>query len=200
MKKVCIDPGHGGHDPGACANSIRESDLVLTIALMARDMLESHVDVLMTRDNDQFVSLSERCNMANDADCDIFVSLHANCAINTDAHGVETFTSGSEESRKLAMNILMRHLEAVSQRNRGVKKANFHVIRNTTMPAVLHEFGFVSNLNEAERLLDEDNQKRMARAVADGVLDYFAEHTTSNNQALTLEERVAKIEHHLGLS
>jgi len=200
MPRLCIDPGHGGHDPGACANSIRESDLVLDIGLMVRDMLTPHFDVMMTRESDHFVSLSERCNMANDAECDIFVSLHANSAINTDAHGVETFTSGTEESRKLAMAILMSHLAAVPQRNRGVKKAKFHVLRNTHSPAALHEFGFVSNLNEAQRLLDEDTKQLMARAVADGVLDYFADIISSNIPALTLEDRVARIENHLGLA
>lgn len=197
--KVCIDPGHGGSDSGATDNGIKESALVLSIGRRVRDLLEPHLEVLMTRDRDHFVSLSERCRMANDAGVDIFVSLHANSATNTDAHGVETFTSGSEESRKLATLVLNRHLEAIPQRNRGVKQANFHVLRNTRMPAVLHEFGFVSNTGEAAILDNPGNQESMAQAVADGVLDYFGISSEQDSQSLTLEERVARLEQHLGI-
>ena len=138
--------------------------------------------------------------MANDAECDIFLSLHANSAINTDAHGVETFTSGSDESRKLATLILNRHLDAVKQKSRGVKRANFHVLRNTRMPAVLHEFGFVSNVGEAAILDSTANQEKMAQAVANGVLDYFQISLANEDEALTLEQRVARLEQHLGLA
>ena len=198
--KVCIDPGHGGHDSGAVGNGVKESALVLSIGRRVRDLLKPHVDVLMTRESDHFVSLSERCHMANDAECDIFLSLHANSAINTDAHGVETFTSGTEESRKLATLILNRHLDAVKQKSRGVKRANFHVLRNTRMPAVLHEFGFVSNVGEAAILDGTANQEKMARDVADGVLDYFQISSADEGEALTLEQRVARLEQHLGLA
>ena len=199
MPKVVIDPGHGGHDSGAVGNGVKESALVLSIGRRVRDLLKPHAEVLMTRESDHFVSLSARCHMANDADCDIFVSLHANSAINTDAQGVETFTSGSDASRKLATFILNRHLEAVEQKSRGVKKANFYVIRNTRMPAVLHEFGFVSNVGEAAILDNTANQEKMARALADGVLDYFGINSENGGEPLTLEQRLVRIENHLGL-
>jgi len=198
--KVCIDPGHGGHDSGAVGNGVKESALVLSIGRRVRDLLKPHVEVIMTRESDHFVSLSERCNIANDAACDIFVSLHANSAINTDAHGVETFTSGSDASRKLATLILNRHLEAVEQKNRGVKRANFHVLRNTRMPAVLQELGFVSNTGEAAILDSTANQEKMARAVTDGVLNFFQISSADEVEALTLEQRLVRIEKHLGLS
>lgn len=193
--KVCIDPGHGGSDSGATDNGIKESELVLSIGRRVRDLLDPHVEVLMTRDRDHFVSLSERCRMANEAGVDIYVSLHANSADNKDAHGVETFTSGSPASEKLAKLILNRHLTAIPQRNRGVKQASFYVLRHTSMPAVLHEFGFVSNTGEAAIMDNPANQEGMAQAVTDGVLDYFG----IGSQALTLEDRVARIENHLGI-
>jgi len=198
--KVCIDPGHGGHDSGAVGNSIRESELVLSIGRRVRDLLKPYLTVIMTRDKDHFVSLSERCRMANDAGVDIYISLHANSAENADAHGVETFTSGSPASEKLAKLMLNAHLTAIPQRNRGVKQASFYVLRHTSMPAVLHEFGFVSNTGEAAILDSADNQEKMARAVADSVLAYFGISPEDDGEALTIEQRVARLEQHLGLA
>lgn len=198
--KVCIDPGHGGHDPGACGNGIKESELVLSIGRKVRDLLKPYISVLMTRDKDHFVSLSERCRMAHDAGADIYVSLHANSAENTDAHGVETFTSGSPSSENLAKLMLAAHLTTIPQRNRGVKQASFYVLRHTSMPAVLHELGFVSNTGDAAILDNPDNQEKMARAVADSVLAYFGISAEDDGEALTLEQRVARLEQHLGLA
>ena len=153
----------------------------------------------MTRDTDEFVSLSQRCKVANNdpAGVDIFVSIHLNSA-DTDASGWEVFTSGSTKSRELANDIGYRQAECFPlQKNRGVKQEGFYVLRNTKMPAVLWEGCFLSNYEESKWVTEDDTRQAMAVSICLGVLDYF--NITTANQQTTLEERVAKIERHLGL-
>ena len=200
MPSVCIDCGHGGEDSGAVgvSNGLFESHAVLEIGLTVRDILRSQVDVVMTREDDTFVSLPERARIANLADVDILVSLHLNSATNKDASGFEVFTSGSDESVKLAGHVLNAHAQAfMHQRNRGVKRERFSVLVNTAMPAVLWEGCFLSNDAEAEWVTDSSVRDEMAQAIADGILSYFG--IAQTNQVFTIEERVARIEKHLGI-
>ena len=201
MPSVCLDCGHGGEDSGAVgvSNGLFESHAVLDIGLIVRDILYSQVDVLMTREDDTFVSLPERSRMANNADVDIFVSLHLNSATNASASGFEVYTSGSDQSVKLAGHVLNAHAQAFPyQRNRGVKRERFSVLVNTAMPAVLWEGCFLSN-HEAEWVANDSVRVDMAEAVADGILSYFGIAQDDSDQALTLEERVVRIEKHLGI-
>lgn len=199
--KVCIDPGHGGEDSGAVgvSNGYFESHGVLDIGLRLRELLLPHMEVMMTRDTDEFVSLSQRCKVANNdpAGVDVFVSIHLNSA-DTDASGWEVFTSGSTKSRELANDIGYRQAECFPlQKNRGVKQEGFYVLRNTKMPAVLWEGCFLSNYEESKWVTEDDTRQAMAVSICLGVLDYF--NITTANQQTTLEERVTKIERHLGL-
>lgn len=201
MPTVVIDCGHGGSDSGAVgsSNGLFESHAVLDIGLIVRDILRPHVDVLMTRETDEFVSLPERCRIANDADADIFVSIHLNSAT-TDANGFEVFTSGSDASVQLAGNVLNAHAQTFpQQRNRGVKQASFYVLVNTTMPAILWEGCFLSNADENDWVSDDSVRVDMAQAIADGVLAYYGISDSDSDQELTLEQRVVRIEEHLGL-
>ena len=196
--KICIDCGHGGADYGAVSphNNLHEADAVLAIGLRMRELLLPHMDVFMTRDSDVFVPLEERSRLANQQECDIFCSLHLNSAMNRDAHGWEVFTTGSTKGTKLAQNIANRHAEAFpTQKVRGVKTATFSVLRKTTMPAILWEGCFLSNKGEAEWVASDVVRGEMAQALAHGVMDYFGK----TEPALTLEERVVRIEDHLGL-
>lgn len=198
MPKVCIDPGHGGSDPGALGiNGDFESRLVLKVAHMVKAIIAPRCEVLMTREDDTFVSLSERCRMANKWGADIFVSIHFNSAT-PDAHGWEVFTSGSTGSRKLASDLAEAHAaEFYEQRERGIKQAGFYVLKETDMPAALWEGGFISNAKEAEWINQHETQVRMADAIAQGIISHLGLADTPS--ALTLEERVVRIENHLGL-
>lgn len=199
MPKIVIDPGHGGHDSGAVGvNGLWESHVVLGIALDVRDILKPLCDVMLTRETDTFVSLSERCRMANDWGADIYVSIHLNASTNANANGWEVFTSGSTGSQKLAGNLAYAHAtEFPSQTARGVKGATFYILKHTSAPAVLWEGGFLSNQDEADWLGRQDIQQRCAQAIAAGIVDFFS--LTEETEALTLERRVARIEEHLGL-
>lgn len=201
MPKVCIDPGHGGSDPGALGvNGDFESRLVLKIGLMVRDIIAPWCEVLMTRETDTFVSLSERCRMANKWGADIYVSIHFNSAT-PDAHGWEVFTSGSTGSRKLATDLAAAHSESFPEQKargiKGIKQAGFYVLQESNMPAVLWEGGFISNADEAEWINQHDTQVRMADALAQGIINHLG--LPTEVEALTLEQRVARIEKFLNI-
>ena len=198
MKRIVIDPGHGGQDSGAVGGGLRESDVVLSIAYKVREILKHSFDVYMTRDSDNFVSLNYRSSYANNlGDVAAFVSIHCNAASNTSATGWEIFTSkGNTGADALAASIGKRYAARFTIPARGLKEANFSVLQHTNMPAVLVECCFLSNAEEAKWISNDEIQQQHAEAIADGILDHFG---LDNKTALTLEQRVAKIEKHLDL-
>ena len=199
MMKVTIDAGHGGEDSGATGslNGYFESHGVLDIALRLRALLERHVEVQMTREDDTFTSLPERCRMANEWGADILVSLHLNSAT-SDASGFEVFTSGSTKSKDLAKRVWSRHTKAFpDQKDRGVKTAGFYVLKHSDMPAVLTEGCFLSNDAENQWVSLDETRQQMAEAIGQGILDYF--NIDTNTPELTIEERVARLEARLGI-
>jgi len=198
--KVSIDCGHGGEDSGATGsfNGLFESHAVLDIGLRLRALLETHVEVQMIREDDTFVSLPERCRMANEWGADIFVSLHLNSAT-SDASGFEVFTAGYTKSKELAKKVASRHTAAFpEQRDRGIKTAGFYVLVNTNMPAILTEGCFLSNDAENKWVSLEETRQAMGEVIARGIFDYFG--IEPSKTELTLEERVDRIEDHLNLN
>lgn len=177
---VCLDAGHGGKDPGAVGNGLREKDLTLYIALKAGQMLERHgVQVVYTRKTDKFLELYERAKIANDAGAEVFASVHINAAVNTAARGVETFQhTMNSKWKSLARDIqsrIMHNKVFLPQYDRGVKKANFAVLRLTNMEAALVEFGFITNYNDATMLgsIGGGLKEEMAYSLAEGILVYL---------------------------
>lgn len=177
MAKAHIDFGHGGSDPGAIGNGLLEKDVNLNVGLEVVEILEEKgVEVTTSRTDDTFVSLGDRVKMANAAGADIFVSIHVNAASNVKARGIETFsyinsTSGGD---KLAKNIHEELLkENIFITNRGLKTANFQVLRQSKMPAALTELGFISNKDDADIIRKKANQSRMAKAIAKGILKHL---------------------------
>ncbi|SDH18699.1 N-acetylmuramoyl-L-alanine amidase [Alteribacillus persepolensis] len=175
-KTIVIDAGHGGHDPGAQANGLVEKNVVLSVALSVEDLLENDgVNVVMTRDDDTFVSLSGRVNIAERANADSFVSIHANAATPA-AEGAETFYDSShqaKESRELASAIQDRLVKDTGMSYRRVANTGFYVIKNTTMPSTLIELGFLTNSRDAQRMKQAGYTDKAARAVYNGIKDYY---------------------------
>ena len=198
MKRIVLDPGHGGQDSGAVGGGLRESDVVLSIAYKVRDILKHSFDVYMTRDSDNFVSLSYRSSYANNlGDVAAFVSIHCNAASNTSASGWEIFTSkGDTGADALAASIGKRYASRFTIPARGLKEANFSVLQHTTMSAVLVECCFLSNAEEAQWISSDAIQQQHAEAIADGIIDHLG---LDSKPALTLEQRVARLEEHLDL-
>lgn len=173
---VVIDPGHGGSDPGAIGiGGLREIDIVLPIGLQVASLLEQQgVQVVLTRRDNRDVELDPRVQIAERANADLFVSIHAN-SINMsrpDVNGVETYYY-SPNGGRLAQVIHSNVIRGTGMIDRGVRRARFYVIRNTSMPAVLVETGFVTGAQDARRLSDPNFRNQMALAIARGILQYI---------------------------
>ncbi|MEC4988761.1 MAG: N-acetylmuramoyl-L-alanine amidase [Oscillatoria sp. PMC 1068.18] len=171
---VVIDPGHGGKDPGALGiGGLRETDINLAVSRRVEEILEQQgVRVIMTRSDNRFISLEGRTSMANRAGADLFVSIHSNSiGGRPDVSGLETYYYSS--GRQLAQTIHKNILQRLNVRDRGVRTARFYVLRNSSMPAVLVETGFVTGREDAARLATTAYRDQMAEAIAAGVLEYI---------------------------
>lgn len=175
---ICVDAGHGGNDPGSEYRKRAEKDDTLKIAQAVSAYLkEKDVEVVMTRENDTYLALEERCNFANEKSADYFVSLHRNDGL---GRGVETwvYSNATEETKTLADNIMQGLDEAGIQKNRGVKKGtqksedkNYYINAHSTMPACIVELGFISN-TEDNRLFDE-KLDTYAAAIGEAILKTY---------------------------
>jgi len=183
MPKVYVDAGHGGRDPGAVANGLKEKDLTLDIARRVEADLRRHgVDVKMSRTTDEYKSLDQRTNEANAWGANIFVSIHCNAATSASANGFEVWHSilPTSKGRVLAALIADELDRLTPLANRGTKsKANaagrdyYHVIRETRMPAVIVEAGFITNPGDAVYLKNWSNLANVAEAITRGILRFF---------------------------
>jgi len=156
MSKLCFDYGHGGEDPGATYNGRKESDDVLNLGREVAEEVRRHgVTVDETRTSDATVSLNERSSFENRNTYDYFISFHRNAYEAEQAKGVETYTylNPGAKSKSLADKI-QTSLAALGFTDRGVKEANYHVLRETKAAAVLIEIGFIDN-SEDNNLFDE---------------------------------------------
>ena len=171
---IVIDPGHGGRDPGAIGiGGLREKDVVSSIAYEVAAILEqSGVRVILTRADDREIDLDPRVQIAERADADLFVSIHANAISleRPDVNGLETYYYSS--GYDLAQTIHQSILRALNIPDRGVRQARFYVIRNTSMPAVLVETGFVTGAQDARNFNDPNWRQQMSQAIASGILQY----------------------------
>lgn len=191
--KICLDPGHNasGADTGAEGNGLREQDLTLAIARYLKPMLEQNgFEVVTTRDGD-FVngphgsineSLQTRCDIANASGADLFVSIHINSGGGT---GTEVYCLPAGRAEKLA-NVMLYYLAQLGWANRGVKNANYYVLVNTDMPAILTENGFIDT-QDAQILADQNILKSIAIAHAKGICDYAGVPFKDESQTPTVE-------------
>lgn len=174
MSKSFIDAGHGGYDPGACGNGKQEKDITLAVSLEVDRHLKRHgVNNYMSRTSDVCPTLTDRTNIANYYDVDCSASIHADSSANKEARGFTIYTYGTGNNEiKLANCISNRLVEAkLYSINRGIKQANFHMVRETKMAAVLIEMAFISNFADSELLAN--NISGYAVAIAKGILDYL---------------------------
>ena len=176
---VVIDPGHGGRDLGAIGiGGLRESVIVLDVSKRVKELLsEKGVKVRMTRNSQIDLDLPPRVSIANREDADIFVSIHANASRGKrkDINGLETFYYSGWRGRLLAKNIQKQILKvSPGSPDRGVRQGRFFVIKNTQMPAVLLEIGFLTGRLDARRLGKSIHRKRIAYAIAKGILEYLS--------------------------
>ncbi|OMP68273.1 N-acetylmuramoyl-L-alanine amidase [Domibacillus epiphyticus] len=174
--KIAIDAGHGWNTPGKRSpDGMREYEFNRETALFLRNELAA--DILFVHHDSRDVPLSERVKKANEADADLFVSIHANAFGEgwTSAHGIETYvyTSRPPKAMKIAQSVQKELISATGRRDRGVKTADFYVLRKTKMPAILIEAGFMTNREEAALLQSVNYRKTCARAIAAGIHRIF---------------------------
>ena len=213
IKRIVIDPGHGGKDPGAVGRFLllEEKDIVLNIAKKTKELLEKNLDVtvLLTREDDRFVSLGDRTDFANNQQADLFISIHCNAAYNKKANGTEVYylsTAQTDEARaveamendvirfedpenikrysdldfilydmrqneyliesselaEMCQNYLVQELDT---QDKGVKQANFYVLRGAFMPAILVEVAFLSNKSDEKNLQSNKFQDKSAKSI-----------------------------------
>jgi len=181
QKRIIIDVGHGGKDSSAIGiNGIQEKDVVMNIAnaiLKLNDKLETPLDIYLTRYNDTLISLSDRTKLAKALNADLFVSLHCNHSDNPNARGVEVYVSNrqaiySKESIWLAFQLQDELNKKLGFESRGLKFANFQVLRETIgyCPAVLLELGFLSNGDEAFYFQQAKSYQRLALVLLESLI------------------------------
>lgn len=185
---IVIDPGHGGPDPGAIgASGTYEKNNTLPVGLNLAGLLRSAgAQVILTRSTDvspaggtytERADLEARTKIANDLKADLFISLHNDSFGNPDVSGTTTYYSSANpvasQSKTLAASIQSELVKAIGLNNRGVKDSPFYVVKNTKMPAVLVELGFLSNPTEENLLGSSEFQKKAAQGVYRGILEFI---------------------------
>ncbi|WP_415782924.1 N-acetylmuramoyl-L-alanine amidase [Bacillus manliponensis] len=180
-KTVVVDPGHGAHDSGAYYGGVMEKTIALSVSLKLKSLLEQGgLKVVMTRTTDIYPSLNDRVNISNKNNADIFVSVHANAASSTAAHGIETLYYSkhpkAKEARSLANSVQSALIKNTGATNRKLKdRDNLRVLKgDNNAPPILVETGFVSNPSERMKLVSDSYQNVLAQSVFEGVQQYFS--------------------------
>jgi N-acetylmuramoyl-L-alanine amidase len=177
-KVIALDAGHGGSDPGASGFGLLEKDVNLDVVLRARDLLAAEgATVVLTRDCDCTVSLADRVAKANGANADRFVSVHSNACGGCGGKGTETYYhtslgSGSTAAQ-LASVVQQEAVEHLQTTDRGVKQADFYVLRNTAMPAVLLELAFIDHAGDNAKLASPTWRQEAARGILHAVQRHY---------------------------
>jgi N-acetylmuramoyl-L-alanine amidase len=173
---IVLDAGHGAKDPGAFSKSMNrwEKDFNLSAVLKMKAELEkdARIRVHLTRSDDTFVELLDRVKFAENVKADLFISVHANSYDNTSVSGSETYYERAN-SKAFAEAMHKHVLAGMGLRDRGVKKAAYKVIKETTMPAILIEAGYLSNTTDAAALFNTQTQNKLAVEVAKGIKEYL---------------------------
>ena len=181
MSKILIDAGHNDHgsDTGALGNGLREQDISYALAQMLGAKLQSAgIEVKYTRQSQGDClgstvneSLNLRAQMANNWGADYFISLHCNAGGGT---GAETYCVAlGGQAEQLAKSVQAQLTAATGLRDRGVKTANYAVLRNTNMPAILVECGFIDHPSDASLMGSEAGQNKIAEGIAKGVFEFM---------------------------
>jgi N-acetylmuramoyl-L-alanine amidase len=199
IKTICLDPGHGGKDPGNRVGSFQEKKYTLLLAQEVRQQLiRAGLQATLTRSGDNFIELPDRPELARRKKADLFVSLHFNSTGNSrsSVRGAEVYCltpagasstnargegSGAgwfagnrfnEKNMALAYQFQKALTRSLDTEDRGVRRARFAVLRDATMPAVLVEAGFMSHPTEGKKIFDSTYRRQMAKAIVDGLLAY----------------------------
>ncbi|GAB0168914.1 N-acetylmuramoyl-L-alanine amidase [Lysinibacillus sp. CTST325] len=177
---IILDPGHGGKDPGTVVGSYSEKAITLKVGTLVKQKLEAAgAKVYMTRTGDTYPSLQDRVDFTNANYGEIFVSIHVNSATNTSALGTETYYAIStgdmyQEDIDLATFVNNQIVNNLNMKNRGVKEQQYYVIRNTIIPAILVELGFLTNSEDRGKMTNDQYVELFADSIYKGISQYYA--------------------------
>lgn len=172
-KVIVIDAGHGGYDNGASGKIYKEKSLNLQSAQELRSLLQNAgAKVIMTRSSDKYFSLSQRVSVSHSAKADAFISIHYN-SFTASSSGVVSFYYSSSKDRELAQSLHKGLVSQTKMRDMGARYGDYHVLRNNKQPSVLLELGFLSNPKEEKHIGTKEYQKKAAKGIYEGLLDYF---------------------------
>ncbi len=171
--KIVIDAGHGGQEPGAVKADIYEKDITIKMAHKVKEYLQdAGYKVVMTREADENVSLKQRTDITNAENPNVFVSIHVNSSESPNLTGLETYYYTSQ-SKELAKSVHTKLINYVNSKDNGIRTARFYVIRNTEVPAILVETGYMSNNAERADIITENRINLTAKAITDGIINYL---------------------------
>lgn len=175
LHKVLIDVSHGGKDHGGVSHGTKEKDLALQYAMtLKKELDKTNVDVLLSRSQDEQVTLAKRIKTANRASVDLVLSLHFNASANPEMSGFESYYKPDSEESFL-MDRLVHQKMSVSNlvSDRGGKAADYSLLKNADAPAVLLELGYLSNQAELELLRKNETKIQYAKMLSEAIVDYF---------------------------
>jgi N-acetylmuramoyl-L-alanine amidase len=200
-RRICVDPGHGGKDSGAkrAKGNLEEKNFNLDVAKRLEVLLKKReIEVILTRSDDRFITLEDRSAIANDAKCDLLISIHFNADESPQAEGMETYilprqghsstarlndpnaddkefyvNNRHDEKNLYLAYCLQREMKGIRFAiDRGVRRARFRVVKNADCPAVLVECGFLTNSRESDRITDGNYRQAIADALCEGICTY----------------------------
>ncbi|OON97824.1 MAG: hypothetical protein ATN36_02610 [Epulopiscium sp. Nele67-Bin005] len=187
---IAIDAGHGGYDPGAVGvTGTQEKAICLIVALKLDELLRgAGLRTYLIRSSDVYYALSTRATMANTQKADYYISIHANSATAASANGAETYVYYlGDQTEEFAQSVQASIISATGFTNRGVKTGNFAVLRETSMPAILVEMGFLSNSTEEAKLKDTSFLNVVAEAIFEGTAKFLGIDITSTPEVVEPE-------------
>jgi N-acetylmuramoyl-L-alanine amidase len=178
---IIIDPGHGGIDPGTHKEGIKEKNINLAIAKeLANFLNRGNINIIMTRTKDKLYlddrnkDIIHRTEIINQKKPDLVVSIHVNSFPSPNSSGGQCFYKPrSEKSKQLAFNIQKKFRELQPDNHRRIQEGPYYLLKESKVPIVITEVGFISNLEERKRLTDPKQQKKIAQAIGEGVINYL---------------------------
>lgn len=169
-KTIVIDVGHGGKDAGALVNGIEEKDIILEIAQRIQKLNKNpNIEIILTRDTDEFLSLSERTIKINELKPDYLISLHANQSVNPNTKGIQIFVNDNNESFNRSGELAIKLLQKFTNPNVEIKKGNFYILNNIESPGALIELGFLSNSEDFQNLTSENGKAALALSILNAI-------------------------------
>lgn len=170
---IVIDAGHGGKDFGADVNGLQEKTIVESIAQKIKKQNQNkNLEIVLLRDGDKFLELSERTSMINNLNPEMVISLHISANKNTDTNGIDAFVASKNEFKEKSKGMADLLLEKIANENlkkRRVSEAPFYILKNSNCPVVLLELGFLSNEKDRNYISSEKGQNEVADKILDAV-------------------------------